>query len=476
MGLTAFSILFPLCLGWLWSPRTLLKLVLMSAVFEAAAALTIGSLGVQPGLVPAFSLIGFVLLQFLLGACFREAQEVWRVANPFLAVTVWAVVSSFVMPRVFAGQVYVWPQKSEPPYVLSALQPTSGNFNQDVYLVVDCLFVFAAAAYLRTARDNSSLIRTYFWSGIVAAIVAIWQFGARTVGVPFPEQLFYCNPGLSILSDQTMGSVPRINGSFTEPSSLAGYMIGIVAASGWAMMQGHRLPLLRWAFVLGLLSIALSTSATGIASVCLMAVGVPSFVLLTGSLRLMSTIVRVWLPVCVCVLLVFGSATVFMPGLGSAASVVFSSTADKQDSESYEARSTADLDSLAAFVDSDGLGAGWGSNRSSSLIPGLLASLGIPGCVGLLWFGAVITREVRSARRLRGTVDQMLAIDSCCGGISGVLLATILSGPAINSISFYFLLALLIATATRVTGQSVLQHRVTHEGALAWREVHSSRR
>jgi hypothetical protein len=361
------------------------------------------------------------------------------------------------MPRVFAGMVYVWPQKSAPPYIIAALEPTAGNFNQDVYLVLDCLFVFLAALYLRSNDKAADLIRTYFWSAVLVAGLALWQFASRTVGVPYPNDLFYSNPGMATLTTQSIGSIPRINGPFTEPSALAGYMVGIMCASGWAMMQGHRGGLLRWSFALAVLTIALSTSATGIAVALILVLGVPGVALVTGSVRLMASIIKIWLPAFLCVMILFTIATVFIPGLGDAAELIFSSTVNKQDSSSYEERTSADFDSLTAFVDSYGLGVGWGSNRSSSLIPGLLASLGIPGCVGLIWFGTVVTREVRKARRGHVTAEQLLAIDACTGAIIGFLLAAMLSGPTINAITFYFLLALLIATATRVTSKRAQQ-------------------
>src|SRR5471030_3129905 len=108
----------PLSLLWfLLRPMRLLQLLTVAAIFEAAAALTIDDLGVQPSLVPAIAFLGYVSLQLLLGARYPGQSQVLRMTLPFLLVAAWAVASSFIIPRVFEGQLLVWPQKAEPPYV-----------------------------------------------------------------------------------------------------------------------------------------------------------------------------------------------------------------------------------------------------------------------------------------------------------------------------------------------------------------------
>jgi hypothetical protein len=51
---------------------------------------------------------------------------------------------------------------------------------------------------------------------------------------------------------------------------------------------------------------------------------------------------------------------------------------------------------------------------------------------------------------MRCTSEQMLVIDGCCGAIVGFLIGAGLAGPTINSITFFFLVALLVACVVRV--------------------------
>ncbi|WP_428374974.1 hypothetical protein [Lichenicoccus sp.] len=451
MGVTAFTfLLVPLCLLWAMRPDRLLKLMIIAQVFEAAAALTIGTLGVQPGLLPALTFMGFVLMQLLLGARFPGDRQTWRLVRPFVCVAVWALATSYLMPRLFEGQAYVWPQKEIPPFVTEPLRPTSSNINQDIYLALDCgLVVLGACFFTKSRLRLLPFLRIYFLSGLVVAAIAVWQFASKVAGVPYPNDLFYSNPGWAILTTQSFGSVPRINATFSEPAALAGYMASIVCASGWVMLQGHRDTLVRLAFIAGLGTIALSTSTTGFATLAIIAVGVPIYALLSGSARMVAMVLKVGVPVFVLLGLAFFAGDTLVPRFNSSVSQVVNASLDKQHSTSYNDRTDTDADSLTAAVETYGLGTGWGSNRSSSLVPGILASIGIPGLLGLLWFGAGVTRAVRRARRCSASSEQMIVLDGCCGGLFAFILTALISGPTISSVTFYFLLSLLIGCAVR---------------------------
>lgn len=101
------------------------------------------------------------------------------------------------------------------------------------------------------------------------------------------------------------------------------------------------------------------------------------------------------------------------------------------------------------MVDTYGFGVGWGINRSSSLVSGLLAGIGVPGILGLVWFGAALARQVRKLRLLGCSPDQMLMIDGCCGALVGFLVGAVIPAPTLTSVTFFFLLALLVGCVAR---------------------------
>lgn len=475
MGVTGFTlILLPLCLILFTNMGRLLQLMLVFGVFEAAAALTFGGIGLQPALMPGLAFIAYFVLQLLLGARFSGQAPVVSMTKPFVLVTVYALASSALMPWIFQDKVFVWPQKAQPPFVLTPLEPSSSNINQDIYLLINCGILVAAAIFMvGSSLRLKILFKTYLASGFVVAVIAIWQFASKVAHVPYPESLFYSNPGWAILTGQQMGSIPRINGPFAEPSSLGGYMGTIVCATGWQLLQGHRDRVLKWLFFTGLLIMMLSTSSTGFGMLGLVCIGVAALGVLTGSARIMGAIVKLGLPLGLLILLLFGIGSTFAPELSKNVGMIFGQTLTKQQSSSYEDRTSTDVDSLMVAVDTFGLGAGWGSNRSSSLVPGLLAGVGIPGVIGLAWFAFVIGKGVRRAKATRCARDQLFVIDGCCGALIGFIAAALLSGPTISSVTFFCLVAILIACIVQVDMQQAAQLGLRRTRAL--QEPHPQR-
>jgi hypothetical protein len=227
-------------------------------------------------------------------------------------------------------------------------------------------------------------------------------------------------------------------------------MASIVCASGWLLLQGRREKSLWLLFAAALLTIVLSTSTTGFVVLAIVGGAVPVWTLVSRSTRLMAALVKVWLPMAVFGALALIIAGIFVPSIYANLQEVFDATFNKKDSVSYLERTTADQDSLHALVDTYGFGVGWGANRSSSLIPGLLAALGLPGFLLVLWFVFIVHRTVAAARRIGGSEEQRLVMDACAGGVIGFLLSAMISAPTITSPVFFLLLALLIACAVRV--------------------------
>jgi hypothetical protein len=452
MGVTVLTfVVLPLCLIWMGSPDKLLKLTVLLSCLEAAAALTIGGYGLQPSLAPGFVFMVVVILTMLLGQRYPGVPGVVRVATPFVLMTIYAMITSYLMPRLFEYRTYIWPQKPSLPLLIVPLSPDASSINQDFYLLNNCCFLIVAASYLTQANlPLKPFIRTYFMSGFVVAAIAAWQFASRMTGLPFPTTVFFSNPDWALLTEQTIGNIPRINGPFSEPSALGGYMSSVVCAAGWLLLQGRRETSLWILFVAGLLTMLISTSTTGFGVLALSGAGVAGYVLLTGSTRMMAAVAKVGVPLVFLGGLGLLLAGIFIPSVYGGIAEIADATFNKPHSFSYEARTESDSDSLNAFAETYWLGVGWGTNRSSSLIPGLLAAIGVPGLLVVLWFGWRVVRSVSAARRLPCSSEQKLVMDACSGGLVGFLLGAVLSAPTITSPAFFFLLALLIACATRV--------------------------
>jgi hypothetical protein len=445
------AIILPLCVFYWRTPLHLLQLVFIGAAFAAAAVLVIGSYGVTPGLLPAILFIGYFLLRLILGASYPAGNGVLRVLMPFILVVIGALISSLLMPRFFEGQIFVWPQKLSGFGVLTPLSPNAGNYTQDMYLIINAGLTVAASFYLVTiGREMQTLFNTYLYAGLLVVVISLWQFAANTIHVWFPTSFFLSNPGWALLSDENIGSVIRITGPFSEPAALAGYLCGIIGASGWMIFNGDRRSLTRMAFVLGLGVLLLCTSTTGYAALLVMAALLSLYTFVVGSQTLKKRVLMGLTVGGVVVAISVAAVPAVAPGVAHEAVSVVNATLTKQQSSSYTDRTSTDADSLKAAQTSYGLGVGWGSNRSSSLIPGLAASVGLWGIAGLLWFVARIRSHVRTAQRHVAIPELKMVIHGCTGGLIGMLSAAALSSPGLTSPDFYLLLALLVAAAGRL--------------------------
>ncbi|WP_246395697.1 hypothetical protein [Gluconacetobacter tumulisoli] len=444
-------LLFPLCLALWMRPDRLLEILMVAGAFPAAAALILGGMGVQPPLVPGMAFISYALLQRMLGVRYPGDRIAWWLCLPFVLTTVWTVMGSIVMPRLFMNSVLVWPQKGDGTGHQVLLAPSFGNVSQDMYLLINVTLMVLAAGFLTRGDIRiDRLYRAYLFSGWVVCAICFWQLAHRLAGVPFPETLLYSNPGWSILNGQMAGPVPRINGSFTEPSACATYLAGILYSILWVVLQGYRLPMARLLIPFASIALLCTTSTTGFATMAVGLLLLPAAALATGSIRLAGRVVRlavIGAAIAGCGLLVLVTVA---PHVVPAAQFVVESTETKRDSQSYQERSMADTDALSVVPQTYGLGAGWGSVRASSLIPGLLSSIGIVGMVGLLIFDWRLVRESMTARRLVPACPESLVIDGGLAALAGRLIAACMAGPTIGAPDFYLMMGLVIAATARI--------------------------
>ncbi len=444
-------VLLPCSVAWAWRPVRLLELAFVAAVFEAAAALVIGGFGLQPGMVPALLLILYVAMQYALGMRYDGEGPALAALLPLLALLGYALMSILVLPDAFAGQVLVAPQKLDlySPWLVP-LSFTFGNVTQTMYLAVNTATAIAAALVVtRAAIPYARIVEAYLVSGYVVVALVFWQLAARTVGVFFPKEILYSNPGWTVV-DQSIGQVPRLQGPFSEPAGLALYLSGLCFCCLLLVARGYRLrrPGLLLALAAG--AMLLSTSSTGIA--CLIA-EVPASILVVGwrtGRRATARLVRMLSVIVLTACVALTPLIILRPAYLDAASLVVTGTMSKEDSESYINRTALDAAALETVAPTYGLGVGWGSFRSSSLFPGLLANGGIPGIAALVWLAialaCLVSRAVKAAPRHPGRV----MIDAFSAALCGQLAAALLSSPMITSPGFFLELGCVVGAASRM--------------------------
>jgi len=447
-------IIVPLSLLWAFNPVRLLQFAMIVGIFEAAASVVVGSFGLQPAMVPGLLFIAYMVAQYALGMRYPGEKTVFSIMLPMLGFLFYALLSIWVLPQTFQGTVFVWPQKPDPfapgavPLVFNA-----GNITQSLYLAIDILIALATAIFItRRSVPYQKIIGAYMIGGYAVVALTFWQFAHNMVGVYYPDDVLHSNPGWQIV-DQVVGSVPRMQGPFSEPSALAYYLSGVAFCCLWLSIRGYRTMKPNLLLALSIVSVLLSTSTTGIAT---LAIGLPLVLALAsvggdpGALGRVGKTAGVLL---VGGLLVIGPIFVLVPRLVDSVNTVIDSTLNKGDSESYNDRTATDVGAMETVGETYGLGVGWGSYRSSSLVPGIVANAGVFGMTMVVW---QIFRLARVSRRAgvssRGHPGQIL-VNGFSASLCGQLGAAVLSSPTINSLVFYMQYGCIVGVLARMSAE-----------------------
>lgn len=449
------GILLPLSLILANRPWRLLALVFFYSVFAAAAIVTVGGAGITPALVPASLFALSFLVSVFSGVRYPGERRALVLLTPFILVVTGALASSVIMPRLFLGEVLVWPQKVSLFFVRSPLAPNAGNYTQDMYLLSNALLTTTAAIYLtRPGAKLGKLFDCYLSASFLADAIAFWQFAGNTFHVWYPTAFFLSNPGWAQLSDESVGSLIRLNGTFSEPSSLSAYLSAVVCASAWLILNGDKRRMPRFAFGFGLVVVLVSTATTGYttlgAMICLLVLRSVA----SGSAKFKQRAAAGLFAGLMVITTVVVVTPMIAPKVASEAAMVVTSTLNKGQTSSYRARTAVDHDSFGEMVATSGLGVGWGSNRSSSLLPGLCAAIGIWGIGGLIWFGISLYLGLRKIPRYTRNSELRLVVNGASAAVLSTLVSGVISEPTISSPDFYLLLAILVAAAARVPQRS----------------------
>jgi hypothetical protein len=259
--------------------------------------------------------------------------------------------------------------------------------------------------------------------------------------------VLYSNPGHVIFQAYKIGGMWRLNSTFTEASEMAGSLIGGLGILSWQLAtQPFRTSRMLYALLL-LVMMLMTLSTTGY--LCLALLIVAGGGLYLGHLLLQARIGAIKVVLALAVF--FGGTILFTvsePARMTVAKVVTSVVLDKQQTESYRARTQSHSDALDALKATYYIGAGWGSMRASGMVYTLLAAVGIPGLVFFLGgYAALFLPLLRATRNAPpGARDDMLQRSLIA--MSLLLCSMVIAGtePMVPTLWFLFGTAIVAAS------------------------------
>ena len=392
-------------------PRTYPVLQALAGLTPAGAALVVGGAS-----VPTFYFVAMAAPVVLLLDALRADHEPRRMpvstpgVRPLVGLLVWAVVATAVAPVLFPG-TQVWSSAFDS----TTLEPGSLDQSSIAQVVYLALSVCVVVAFARMAPQD--LRPLWIIAGGVVAL-ALWRLSSVNLGVPFPAGLFDNNTSYRFIEGLPGGGT-RFRGTLSEPASLATIALGSVALFAFSAGRTRGAP--RFAF----------TVAAGVSLWMGLASGAATFILsasVFAGLLVAFFAVR-WIagrPESTGVLASMHALLIVgVLASGALISAVAAVVEDKVASDSYTERSGLDGLALQILLRTDGLGAGLGTHRPSSLVAALASNLGVPG---LLLFVAVFATVLWSARQSTDALPSVALLVA-------LLTAKIISGPDLNDTS-----------------------------------------
>jgi len=304
-----------------------------------------------------------------------------QVNGLIVVFALYCALSSFVLPRLFAGKMWVIAMGTS-SLGQTPLSPTVQNITTAVYMLSTALVAVSATMLTYTTNLMRVMAKCFI-------IVTFIHIGTGLLGlaldiVHLQDLLYIVRNGHYAQLDQSFGEIHRISGIMPEPSVYAtfGGACFVLMTEFW--LRGFYA---RWSGVASismLVTLVLSTSSTGYIFVAAYG-GLLwfRFLFMPGSAPPQKLLTFVLVQI-------FGGALIFVvlaatPSLFSRIAGILQTTLiNKASTDSGVQRSQWAMQGITVFVKSYGLGIGVGSFRSSSIITAILGSVGPLGLVAFL--------------------------------------------------------------------------------------------
>jgi len=453
--ITTFGyVVLPIVLFLLFiNPIWLVVLTFILLPFQASSVINLSlvggySLGIQPAYFSSLLFIFKILIHSLYSGKYRFNAEINYVYTPLFIFVCYAIIMGMIIPNLFAGYIEVFPPRSGiSATTLTSLKFSGTNITQILYVVFLSVFAYLLSNFL-TKVDNMDLLHNAILvSFVFAAIVGIYQVISWNLNWYFPDEIIYSNPSYSLIGKiQSIYGIKRLSGTWAE-ASVAGYHL----SAGFVLCFYHHLYkktfYSSFLLLLLLLSLVLTTSSTALIVLFILLVYFIINLVLKkypkgnkiGFLGLLLTVVLV-------------TMLYYVPReLKETFYLVLNSTLfDKILTQSFYDRTFTDYESLKMAIQTFGIGAGWGSNRSSSLVINLLSNAGLWGTILFTWFLIRVYKFSHFIPKLKFYDKTHSCINSLRAAVLVLFLAGTVAIPDLTHLLLWLLIALIIGfTATK---------------------------
>ena len=432
--------------------RTVVAMLAL-VVFGAAAAVNLPALG-GASITPANLFLVFYLLWLvsMRGGARLLVAEVAprRPLFPFLLLVLWTFASAFLLPRLFDGAVGVFSlsRSVSNDGDVTPLHPTSGNLSQAVYAVGGFLAACATAAYARRPGSASAILAGL---ELVTSLHIGFAFLDLITDFFFNVLLIYAihTAGYAFLTDDELGGLKRISGSFSEASAFAMFSLTLLAVNFTLYVANVRPRFTGCASLLLTGFVVLATSSAGYAGLVAFYGAFLVYAVIDGLVLRRKRAATIALGLLGGTVLLVSVIVLFAPSVVNVAqTVIGDSLLHKATSESALERGSWNTQAWQVFVGTYELGAGIGATRASNYALVLLSNLGL---FGTLLFLLLMVRLVASRTAPHLPRQDRAVVWAARIGMLTTLVPNLLVGTVYDLGTLFYCLAGIAAAGAAVS-------------------------
>ena len=426
--------------------------LIASQAFGATAVVTLTFLGGSSPLI--YTIFAALLVTavaarrriwFDLGSAFGSIRPIWILTS----LLAYAAIGAWLFPRFFAGQTAVFVQSKIRGFVVEApLAPVSGNISQTGYFVLGGLTAIALCALMLHSDRIGQVRRGFFLLCGLHAGMGLVDFISKSVGLGDPlAPLRTAN--YAIITGAFEAGFARITGPFSEASSFASASLACLAFC-YTYWRRTKSSVAQWLSGILFLLTILSTSSTAYVGLSLLCVPV-AFSMLASVLR--GKVERE--EMLIAVLMVMGMVAIMgfslyrADALDPIVRLINNTIINKANSDSGHERTYWNVKSLQSFLDTSGLGVGFGSSRASSWVIAVLSQLGAFGSLMMVMLLGVVARGMIGVRQWVDPETDAVVTSVRNASLAGLIAASASGGSADPGILFFIALAVVSATRVR---------------------------
>jgi hypothetical protein len=390
-------------IGWAARPSFAIYAFFVSTLLSSAAALLLPSLG-YANIQPAHLLLGFLALATVAShASLSRAGDAMAFSSAgfwLLLTALYASLSAYFLPRIFAGATYVFAvARTEigPGIISQPLAPVSGNITQSIYFIGDLVCFLVFYVYASRPRELTATVNAALLCAAVNLVFAAIDLGSYWGGMG--DVLgFIRNGSYRMLTEGTASGFKRIVGSFPEASTFAYFTVGFFAFCTRLWIAGYRRSITAPLALLSFIALMASTSSTGYAAMCgfLVLLFVSAlWQVLTRPVRKETMGLVVALPLVISIALI--GVRLSPPAWQAVSDMTDQTVFNKLNTSSGIERQKWNSQALINLADTEGFGGGAGSVRASSFPIAVLGNIGVFGgaTYGLFLFCLLFGRRGR---------------------------------------------------------------------------------